>query len=331
MPPRRGPLFALGLTFAAAIAHKSVGAHQNSRLDEVVARVGTSAITVAAIEERLRAVPDFQLAALSASSGDVRRHFLEEVMVRDALFAEGARARKLDQTTRARERIDQTLRSARIELLKAETVVTPAEIAAFYGENRARFDSPERIAILRILCTSRDEAVRVLAEAKANGGPQRWTALARERSIDKATSLRGGALGFLAKDGSSSEPSIRADPALFAAARRVKDGEFVPEPVEEGTAYAVIWRRGSTPAVFRTLEQEASSIRQVLVRRKLEEGTRSLLKRLLADEKVEVHSDLVELIEVEPSGDLSPRKRPGLAPRRPALAPAPSATPRGLR
>jgi peptidyl-prolyl cis-trans isomerase C len=331
MSPRRRFFFTLCLASAAAVHQKSFGAHQDSRLQSVVATVGSSNITVLAMERRLRLVPDFQLAGFGASPGEVQRNFLEQVMIRDALFAQGAEARKLDQTTPARERIDQALRTARIDLLKAETVVTPAEVAAFYAENRARFDAPERIAVLRILCAARDEAVRVLSEAKANGGPQRWTELARERSIDKATSLRGGALGFLAKDGSSSEPSVRVDPALFVAASRVKDGEFVPEPVEEGNAYAVIWRRGSTPAVHRTLEQETSSIRQVLVRRKLEEGTRNVVERLRAEQNVESHPELVEMIDVEPNGDVGARKRPGLAPRKPARPPQPSATPRGLR
>jgi peptidyl-prolyl cis-trans isomerase C len=331
MRARPGWVLSLGLGLAFVIADGNVGAFDDARLAAVVATIGSRPVTVGAMELRLRAIPDFQLAALGKSPDEVRRRVLEQVLVRDALFAEGAQARKLEQMPSVRERIDQVLRTARIELLKAETEVTPAEIAGFYAENRARFDAPERIAVLRILCASRDEAARVLAEAKANGGPQRWNELARDRSIDKATSMRGGALGFLASDGSSSEPSVRADPALFAAASRVKDGEFVPEPVPEGGAFAVIWRRGSTPPVHRTLEQEAGAIRQVVVRRKLEDRTKSLVEKLRAESKVEIHPELVDLLDVEPTGQVGPKKRPGVSPRKPALPPEPSATPRGLR
>jgi peptidyl-prolyl cis-trans isomerase C len=54
---------------------------------------------------------------------------------------------------------------------------------------------------------------------------------------------------------------VRFDPVLFAAAARVKDGEMVGEPVKEGDAFAVVWRRGTLPAVRRSVEEEASAIR----------------------------------------------------------------------
>src|SRR6185503_16749965 len=100
----------------------------------------------------------------------------------------------------------------------------------FYLDNRGRFETPERIAVYRILCATKEQAAGVLADAKQNGSLMRWNELARERSVDKATSLRGGNLGFIAADGSSSEPSVRVDPTLFVSASRVKDGEMVPEP-----------------------------------------------------------------------------------------------------
>jgi peptidyl-prolyl cis-trans isomerase C len=276
-------------------------------------------------------VPDFQLATFGSSASEIKHNFLEQVVVRDELFAQGAEAKKLDQTTRARERIDHALRTARINLVRENVDVTPGEIASYFADNRSRFDAPERIALTRILCATRTEAAGVLAEAKSASSPQRWNELARDHSVDKATSMRGGALGFLAQDGSSSEASVRADPALFAAASKVKDGELVPEPIEEGKAYAVIWRRGSTPAVHRTLEEETGTIRQILVRRKLADTVKSLTDALRSGEKIEEHPDLVDLIEVSPEGSVAQRKRPGVAKRRPAEPPAPSATPTGLR
>jgi peptidyl-prolyl cis-trans isomerase C len=124
---------------------------------------------------------------------------------------------------------------------------------------------------------------------------------------------------------------VKADPALFAAASRVKDGEIVPEPVQEGNSWGVIWRRASMPAVHRTIEEESSAIRQVLTRKKMEDATRAMLKKLRSDRHVEESPQLIDIVEVDSSGDVGARKRPGLAPRKPALPPAPSATPRGLR
>ncbi len=345
MRTRAGASCVFAVAFVVTGFFGVVRADQDPRGQAVVARVGSTTISVADLEQRLRATPDFQLAALGKNAGgqkaapsntnespdELRRKFLEEVLIKDALFAEGAKQRKFDQSPAARERIDQVLRAARINLLKSELAVSPDEIAAYYVANMGRFDAPERIAIYRILCPTRDEALRVLADARANGGLRRWNDLAREHSIDKATALRGGSLGALAQDGSSSEPSVKADPALFAAASRVKDGEIVAEPVPEGNAFAVIWRRGSMAAVHHSIEEEAGAIRQVIVRKKLEDGLKDLLKKLRAERKVEAQPQLIDVLEVDASGDVVQKKRPGLAPRAPALPPAPSATPRGLR
>jgi peptidyl-prolyl cis-trans isomerase C len=330
MRPRKSAFWAV-VVVLAAVSPADVVAEQDPSGVPVVAKVGPRAVTARALLQRLRVVPDFQLATFGSSPGEIKRNFLEQVVVRDELFAQGAEAKRLDQGTRAHERIEHALRTARINLLKENLEVTPGEVAAYFADNRARFDAPERIAVTRILCATRDEAATVLAEAKSNGGAQRWNDLAREHSLDKATSMRGGALGFLAQDGSSNEASVRADPRLFEAASKVKDGEFVPAPVEEGSGYAVIWRRGSTPAVHRTLDEETAAIRQVLVRRKLGDAVKGLTDTLRGGEKIEEHPDLIDLIEVSPDGSVSQRKRPGVAKRRPLQAPAPSATPTGLR
>ena len=331
MRPRKSALFAAGVVLAVAAGTANVVAEQDPSGAPVVAKVGSRSVTARAFVQRLSTVPDFQLATFGASPQEIKRNFLEQVVVRDELFAQGAEAKRLDQVTRARERIDHALRTARINLLKENIDVTSGEVASYFAENRARFEAPERIAVTRILCATRTEAAGVLAEAKSNGTSQRWNDLAREHSLDKATSMRGGALGFLAQDGSSSEASVRADPALFAAASKVKDSEFVPEPIEEGKGYAVIWRRGSTPAVHRTLEEESGAIRQILVRHKLADAVKGLTDALRSAEKIEDHAELVDLIEVGPEGSVAQRKRPGIAKRRPAGSPAPSATPSGLR
>jgi peptidyl-prolyl cis-trans isomerase C len=328
---RAGAAFVFGLSFAMGGALDGARADEDQRLVAVVARVGPSDITVRSIEQRMREIPDFQLATFGEPPDKMRRAFLEQVMVKDALFAEGAKAKRLEDDAAVHEHVDEALRRARLLSLRSEIQISRDEVAAFYMDNLPRFVSPARVAVYRILCTTREEAVAVLAEAKAYGGLQRWNDLARDRSIDKATSLRGGNLGFLAADGSSSEVSVKTDPALFAAANRVKDGELVGEPVAEGKAYAVIWRRGSTPPVRRTVEEEEGAIRQVLLRKKLEDATRELIKKLRDERKVEEFPQLIDMIEVDSVGDVGPKKRPGVAQRKPPAPPTPSATLRGLR
>jgi peptidyl-prolyl cis-trans isomerase C len=331
MHARSGALSVFAVAFAVTAGLDSVRADDDAKKRVVVARVGSAEITASMLEERMRSVPDFQLATFGKTPDEQKRNFLEQVVAKEALFAEGATSRKLDESPLVREKTDEVLRAARLNLLRTEVPVTNEEIAAFYVENHGRFDSPERVAVYRILCRTREEAASVLAEAKQSGSLPRWNELAREHSADRATALRGGNLGFIAADGSSSEASVRVDPVLFAAAARVKDGEMVGEPVKEGDAFAVVWRRGTLPAVRRTVEEEAMAIRQVLARKKLEEAVRALLKQLREQAKVTEQQQLVELVEVDSNGGITQKHRPGVVPAKPSTPPAPSATPRGLR
>ena len=68
------------------------GVPQSLRSQAVVATVGSAEISVGAFEQRLAAVPDFQLATLGATPAEQKRHFLEQVMIREAILSEGARA-----------------------------------------------------------------------------------------------------------------------------------------------------------------------------------------------------------------------------------------------
>jgi len=317
----------LSLALSAISSH--AGAGDDSRLDAVVAKVGTVSITVGDVERRARAMPDFQLTALGSSADEIRRRVLDQ-LVEENVFAEAARAKKLELYAPVREKINDALRAARIGKLRDETAVSADEIAAFFQSNRSHFDMPPRINVFRILSATRADAEAVLAQAR-HGDLAQWNQLARERSIDKTSSLRGGNLGFVAADGSSSEVTIKVDPALFAAAVRVKDGELVPEPVAEGTQFAVVWRRGSTPAIHRSLEQESGAIRQIVMRQKLTEGLHALLQRLRSEAQVEKTPQLIDLLEVSASGEVAPRKRPGVALQKPRASPEPTMTPRGLR
>jgi peptidyl-prolyl cis-trans isomerase C len=324
-----GAVSIFGVAFAVTFALGTVRAGEPPHV--VVATVGTTEITAADLEKRIKLVPDFQLATFGKTPDEQKRNFLDQVMVREALLAEGARAKKLDESPAVRERTDEALRVARLALLKNETAITPQEVAAFFAENHGRFESPERVGVYRILCRTKEEAQGVLADAKQAGTLVRWNELAREHSVDRATALRGGNLGFLGPDGSSNEASVRVEPALFAAASKVKDGEFVSEPIREGEGFAAVWRRGTLPAVHRSVEEEAVAIRQVLVRKKLEEGMRTLLKQLREGGSVTEQSQLVDVVEIDSNGAVVQRKRPGVVPTKPSMPPAPSATPRGLR
>jgi peptidyl-prolyl cis-trans isomerase C len=192
-----------------------------------------------------------------------------------------------------------TLRNNRIPYTSA-AAIPMEDVRLYYEQNRSRFDSPERINLWRILCKTRDEAVTVLAAAGREPSMGKYNDLAREHSVDKATNLRGGNLGFVGPDGASNEAGVKVDPALVKAAQSVKDGELVPQPVTEGAGYAVVWRRGTVPANRRSVEESAAQIRSALFRERTEAAEKKLIEDLRAKYVKDVNDGLLGIVELRP-------------------------------
>ncbi|MDI1443744.1 peptidyl-prolyl cis-trans isomerase [Polyangium sp. 6x1] len=306
--------------------------------DAVVAKVGVRTITVREVERRLAAMPPFQLRYFGKTHDEIRRKFVEETVLKETLYAEGAEAAKMRDLPEVGERIRSVLRNAIVSQIRAEVAaeggVTEAEVRAYYDANRDKYHAPPRVAIWRILVGSREQALDVIQKAKADLSPKRWNELARDLSLDKSTSMRGGNLGLVAPDGTTTDPNVKVDVALVKAAEGVKDSELVQEPVAEGASFAVVWRRQSIKAVDRPLELEAPSIKQILMHERTQKKIQELVAALRKEHLGETNADLLEMLGVSAMGEIAPAKRPGTLPssRRPAAGPpAPSQTPAGPR
>jgi peptidyl-prolyl cis-trans isomerase C len=292
---------------------------EKARRAAVVAKIGDRTVTAGELEDRLSAVPRFQLLTFGATPDAVRRKFLDDVIVPEVLLAKGAEDAKLtsDPTTEhqvLRARSNATIRATREKVGRAQDI-SMDEVKAYYDANKSHYDTPERIAIWRILCRSREEAVAVLDAAKKDATPSKFMELARDHSIDKATNMRGGNLGFLAPDGTSNEAGLKADAALVKAAQGVKDGELVAAPVQEGAYFAVVWRRGTVSPLVRTVDEVKEQIRDTLFKQKIEDANKMLLEDLRTRELKEFNPELVNGIEISPvDGEIVARRRPGQVP-----------------
>lgn len=303
--------------------------------DPVVARVGAKEITASELSRRILAIPRFQLRQFGSTPAEMRRAYLERVMIPELLLTEGAMARKLVDDPGVRVKILDAERSAMLHAVRKEQVdegaISDAEAQRFYDQNREKFQTGERIQIWRILVASSEEAQKIIDEVKAPGSEKKWAEIARERSLDKSTSERGGNLGFLQTDGQSNEVAVKAEPVVVTAAKKVKDGELVLEPVKESKGFGVVWRRGTIPAITRSFEFEVKQIKQMLARQKSEGAVKSLLEKLRKENLSEVNDGLLGLVEITSNADVVPvQRKPGTRPKAPGK-PQPTASPQGSR
>jgi peptidyl-prolyl cis-trans isomerase C len=253
---------------------------------DVVAHVGSATITASALARKLTLLPDFQRRALGDSATQLKRRVLDTMLIPDTLYALEADRVGLREEPLVKNRIRDALGAALERTLREERAksapLSDQEIASYYDANKARFSSPKRIRIYRILVDDPALAATIIKESGGTDGLQRWSSFAREKSLDKATYLRDGDLGFVRPDGNTDAPTLRVDPALFAAADTLADGAIAAEPLREGDHWAVIWRRGSLAAVERSLQQESAAIRQLLERKQSLEARATLLGGLQA-------------------------------------------------
>jgi peptidyl-prolyl cis-trans isomerase C len=297
----------------------------------VVAKVGHQVITVADLERRIAAVPPFQLRSFGTDAAQVKRNFLERVLVREALLAQGADDRSLATRDDVRDRMRGVLRTALLNRLKNDTVqntrVTDAEVRDYYAKNAAKFHTPERYALWIIATRRREEAQEIIDDLHKDASPKHWSEIAKAKSVDGPTMLRGGNIGFVFPDGTTSEPGVRVGASVVSAVRGLKDGQISPQPVQDGDRWVIVWRKQTMAAVDRAVDVEAGSIRQLLLHAKTDAKVKGEVAKLREEHLTEYNPDLVDLFDITPSGDMTPVRRPGSLPqgRRLAAMPVPAA------
>ena len=304
---------------ALALVLAALPAHADERTATVVVRVGPRAVTVGEIEDRLAQLSPLQRASYGATPEAIRKKFVDEVIVPEALLELGAEQKKLVSRPEVsydldRTRADATLRAVRAKVGPASSI-PEADARKYYDENKARYDAPERINIWRIPCKTREEADTVLAAAKKDSAVTSWNALARDHSVEKSSALRGGNLGFVGPDGASNESGVKVDPAVVKAAAAVKDGELVATPIEEpGMGWSVVWRRGTVGASKRSFDEVAPQIRDTLFKQRVEVEMKKLTADLRAANVKGFAPEILETVDLTPAATVVPRKRPGQVP-----------------
>jgi peptidyl-prolyl cis-trans isomerase C len=232
----------------------------------------------------MNALPTFQRSSFGNTLVGQSKRYLTQVVVPSLLLAEHARTTLEPTSPRIKAKENALLRVIVLAHLKQEVVerspITDADIHEYYNAHAELFVTKERIRLQRLLVATEGEAKTLIEKAKSFSTIDEWRNLVREKSLDKATSERGGELGFVAEDGSTEIPELEVDRVLYTAAKTAKDGDIIATPVAEGQRYAVLYRRGSKPAKQTDIKTEAERIRQFLLEARVEQRLAETLSNL---------------------------------------------------
>jgi hypothetical protein len=243
-----------------------------------VASVGPLHIDSETFTRRASRLAPFQWASFGATWPERRRRFLDELLIPEALLEVEA-GRLPRRLVSAR---DTALSEALLALLRADVTRSPVsaeEVAGYRALHQRHYETPRSLLLWRILVRTEAEA-RALIQQLAEPKDAEWSQLARERSLDVATHMRAGSLGYVAASGQSHFPEVRVAPALFAAADHVPDGALVPEPVIENDGFAVVWRRASRAAEVPPLSDITPEIQARILEQRHAAAYTDLIERL---------------------------------------------------
>jgi peptidyl-prolyl cis-trans isomerase C len=308
-----------------------VASSARSDEDPVVARLGDIELRASDVAHALAAMPEYQRRTFGKTDAESVEGVVTSVILPAMRLAAAARDGRYEERPSVRAKLRDVLRRRLVETLRDEVrkeTIADAEVRAFYDAHLRDFEQPTRIRIMRILVADEAQARQLIGDARGDKGLDRWKQFARDHSVDQATKMRGGLLGFVAADGSTEVPQLAVDPALYAAAEKVRDGELVPEPVHEGERFAIVWRRGSTAKVSRSLADVRDRVVDALQRQRLEKKVEELLARGKATDVKDENSALLEVLSPD-HASVAAWPRASGAPQ--AVGPTPRATDRGLR
>ncbi len=278
----------------------------------VFATVGTETITVGEIDEIVAARSPYARKRIAET--DALRE-LADAQVQSELFYQGAEKLGYANDPDVKRFVEQTLVKLFVrkdfEEARSPGEVSDEEIRAYYEENAEQFRRPAMRRARHILVGSKKEAEEI-REILTESEKSQFRKLAKERSLDGETNVRGGDLLYFTEDGKvvGRESSDTVDPTLVKAAFALKKTGDLSEPLDLGDdKWSVVELTGVRPEQVQTLEQVSGAIRRQLWREERGAALDALLVELRTELQPEIHTERLDAIVLEkPESPKTPAK-----------------------
>ncbi|MGM9921148.1 MAG: peptidyl-prolyl cis-trans isomerase [Bhargavaea sp.] len=228
-----GILLAGNLLWFTLWVTKDGGGVKSAGTGEQVASVGKETVTqeewVAAMEERVGRETLRELVNQKVMEAAAKEYGIK--VSEDEIDLEIAMLRTGGEGTGelTGEPLRKQVRSQLIleKVLTKDVIIEDEAVKEYYEKNEALYDVKPSYRTAAIILPDQSEAEKALAELESGSS---FEALARERSIDRASGSLGGELGYI------SESSENSDPAIIKAVSGMKAGETAgPIALADGT------------------------------------------------------------------------------------------------
>jgi len=220
-------------------------------LSRLVTSVADAAIASRTVSSHLVA-----LEAQKREVSDARifgQQYLAQIKVEEAQIKAYYDANPGEFRSPERVRAEYVMLSA--DALAKQDPVTEAEVKAAYEQRINQYSVAEVRTVSHILVKTREEAEKILAEARKN--PAKFGELAKQHSLDTGTAERGGDLGAVTRES--------LDPKLAEAVYAMKNGEM---GVAESKFGFHVVRVGVQAGRSRSLDEVRKELTEDLARQK---------------------------------------------------------------
>jgi len=159
--------------------------------------------------------------------------------------------------------------------------VSDEELKNYYDQNPDQFDQSQ-VKVNHILVDNEETAKEIYQQLQ--GHPEKFAALAKEKSLHEASKDKGGDLGYLSRGQMSPE----FDRVAFAMAK----GE-ISEPVQTRLGWHVIYLEDKTEAGLAPFDEVKDQIRQRLEQQKKQEEIQDFITEVKDQHKLQINDDLL--------------------------------------
>ncbi|AQW87949.1 SurA-like chaperone / peptidyl-prolyl cis-trans isomerase [Campylobacter pinnipediorum subsp. caledonicus] len=258
-----------------------------------VAAMSLSAAVVATVDGENITDDDIQILLSQAMPGvdtsklndDLKKKVIDDIVGRKLLLKE-AKSSGIEKDPEFKKALDIARENIAGELYFKkifDTIkVNDAEVKKFYDENKENFNQPASVQARHILVEKEEDAKSIISSLKKLKGDalnKKFEEIAKEKSIDKGSAVRGGELGWF---GQSQMVKPFAD-AVFSMTK----GEVSKNPVKSQFGYHIILKEDMKPAGIIPFKDVKEQIEQNVKMQKFQEVIKQKTDTLRSKAKVQ--------------------------------------------